>query len=63
MRPAWGGLVVAGVNVGGRKKGFHAVALRDGQYVGKLSASDALAIVEWCVALQAWAVGVNAPCS
>lgn len=55
--------MVAGVDVGGRKKGFHPVALRDGQYVGKLSTCDALAVVEWCVALQVSAVGVDASVS
>lgn len=55
--------VVVGVDVGGRKKGFHAVALRNGQLLGTMSTCDPLAIVQWCVALHALAVGVDAPCS
>jgi len=53
--------VVAGIDVGGAKKGFHAVALSDRAIVGKISSTDARAIVEWCVGVDAKVVGVDAP--
>ncbi|HSB43587.1 MAG TPA: DUF429 domain-containing protein [Nitrospira sp.] len=54
--------VVVGVDVGGVKKGFHAVALRDGQFFGKLNTLDAVAVIQWCRSLRASAVGIDAPC-
>lgn len=42
------GSIVVGVDVGGRKKGFHAVALEDGHYREKLSTLIATEIAEWC---------------
>jgi hypothetical protein len=37
MNPHAPGSIVVGVDVGGTKKGFHAVALQDGQYRKQLS--------------------------
>ncbi len=54
--------VVVGVDVGGPKKGYHAVALRDGQFLGKLATLDAAAVVVWCRDLKASVVGIDAPC-
>jgi predicted nuclease with RNAse H fold len=54
--------IVVGVDVGGAKKGFHAVALRGGKFFGKLATADAAAVVTWCRSLNALAVGVDAPC-
>jgi hypothetical protein len=39
---------VVGVDVGGMKKGFHAVALRDNQIVAKLTTCSALEVAAWC---------------
>lgn len=55
-------VTVAGVDVGGPKKGFHAVALRDGAYLDKFSAHEASAIAAWCLGVGARLVGVDAPC-
>ncbi|HLZ33311.1 MAG TPA: DUF429 domain-containing protein [Nitrospira sp.] len=54
--------IVVGVDVGGVKKGFHAVALRDGTFFDKLAACNTAAIVEWCRRLGASTVGIDAPC-
>lgn len=54
--------VVVGIDVGGTRKGFHAVALRNGRYFDKLAARDPLLMAEWCKALSAQAVGIDAPC-
>jgi predicted nuclease with RNAse H fold len=53
---------VVGVDVGGMKKGFHAVAIR-GQKLLKLATHDPAAIVERCRTLNAAIVGIDAPCS
>jgi hypothetical protein len=33
-------ITVVGIDVGGARKGFHAVALRDGAYAGQLASHD-----------------------
>ncbi len=52
---------VVGIDVGGKKKGFHAVALRDGIVDTKRSA-EPTEIVEWCLSLEAVVVAVDSPC-
>lgn len=54
--------IVVGVDVGGKRKGFHAVALRGNSIIGVKADSKASLIVEWCKYIQAVAVGVDAPC-
>lgn len=54
--------IVIGVDVGGFKKGFHAVALRGGQYSEKLSTREPADVAEWCRRLKASVVGIDAPC-
>lgn len=54
--------IVAGVDVGGARKGFHAVALRDGVYLDKFAARDAGAVADWCRSVGARVIGVDAPC-
>jgi predicted nuclease with RNAse H fold len=53
---------VVGVDVGGMKKGFHAVALRDNQIVAKLTRCSTLEVATWCRQQGAAAVGIDAPC-
>lgn len=53
---------VVGIDVGGAKKGFHAVALRNGAFV-RAAESDPAAIVAWCVVQKATVVAVDAPCA
>ena len=57
--------VVAGIDVGGERKGFHAVALRGREVIDKLASPDPHAIADWCRSVGregAQAVGVDAPC-
>lgn len=54
--------VAAGVDVGGLRKGFHAVALKQGQLIATLAHAAPAAIVDWCLQLGAQAVAVDAPC-
>ena len=53
---------IVGVDVGGLKKGFHAVALREGQFLEKLASRDPLAVLTWCRTLKASVIGIDAPC-
>lgn len=53
---------VVGIDVGGERKGFHAVALRGGFFEEKITATDPAVIVDWCLAQKATVVSVDAPC-
>lgn len=53
---------VIGIDVGGERKGFHAVVLREGAICGTKTDCDPNAIVEWCLEQDASVVGVDAPC-
>jgi hypothetical protein len=54
--------IVVGIDVGGPKKGFHAVALRTGRYHDQMSTLEPQRLADWCRALGARAVAVDAPC-
>ena len=54
--------VVVGIDVGGPKKGFHAVALNGRRYLDKYASLDAKAITKWCSEIGAKAIGIDAPC-
>ncbi|HEV7672832.1 MAG TPA: DUF429 domain-containing protein [Thermoanaerobaculia bacterium] len=54
--------VVAGIDVGGEKKGFHVVALQGKKYLDKKESRDPEVIVAWCRERKARFVGVDAPC-
>jgi predicted nuclease with RNAse H fold len=53
---------VVGVDVGGPKKGFHAVASRKGDISDTCVTLDAGEVVAWCRRLGASSVGIDAPC-
>jgi predicted nuclease with RNAse H fold len=55
-------LVVAGIDVGGKRKGFHAVALRDGAYLDQMKSRNAAEIAAWCRDTGARFIGIDAPC-
>jgi hypothetical protein len=40
-------IIVAGIDVGGNAKGFHAVALRCGASLDKSNSCDPLKVAEW----------------
>lgn len=62
IRKAGTGEVVVGIDVGSVRKGFHAVALRNGSYDRDDHFSDPEALAAWCVELGAVAIGVDTPC-
>lgn len=53
---------VVGIDVGGQRKGFHAVALQDGTFVSKITSTAHDIIVTWCLDHKAKVVAVDAPC-
>ena len=54
---------VVGIDVGGRRKGFHAVALRDGRHAGQFTSSDPEALGHWCrEEIGARVIAIDAPC-
>lgn len=54
--------IVAGIDVGGRAKGFHAVALQAGKYLDQFTATEAKNVADWCCDIRAEVVGIDAPC-
>jgi predicted nuclease with RNAse H fold len=54
--------VVVGIDVGGPRKGFHAVAIRDGVYHDQFVSPDPPTLATWCIQVGARAVAVDAPC-
>jgi hypothetical protein len=55
--------VRVGIDVGGVRKGFHAVALREEGWLDTFATLDAEAMARWCRDVDAWAIGIDAPCS
>ena len=53
---------VIGIDVGGPRKGFHAVVMREGKIYGKKEAFDPIVIAKWCRDQEACVVGVDSPC-
>ena len=56
------GSTVVGIDVGGARKGFHAVALRGKTVVERLATADPTVLAVWCRDLGAELVAVDAPC-
>jgi predicted nuclease with RNAse H fold len=56
-------ITCVGVDVGGARKGFHAVALRGGAYASQLVSGDVHALAHWCRhELKARVIAIDAPC-
>ena len=55
-------LVVAGIDVGGVRKGFHCVALCDRTILGTTTSTRPQTICDWCFEVGAQVVAVDAPC-
>jgi len=60
--PDWSGTVV-GIDVGGKRKGLHAVALTDGKYAARCVTPDVVELAAWCRGLSAAMIAVDAPCA
>jgi predicted nuclease with RNAse H fold len=59
---AQAGSTVVGIDVGGARKGFHAVALSGDGVVERCASRDAAVVAAWCRELGAGLVAVDAPC-
>lgn len=55
-------MVVAGIDVGGTRKGFHGVALQKGIFLEAFSSRDARKMAGWCRGISARQIGIDAPC-
>jgi predicted nuclease with RNAse H fold len=56
-------ITVVGIDVGGARKGFHAVALRDGAYAAQLSSLDVRELSHWSRSeIGASVIAIDAPC-
>lgn len=55
--------ITVGIDVGGLKKGFHAIGMRDRTIVSRASSCDATEIASWCKEIGAAIVAVDAPIS
>lgn len=56
-------LITIGIDVGGSRKGFHAVALTDGAYTAQLHSADVQELVHWCrERIGARVIAVDTPC-
>lgn len=53
---------VAGIDVGGPKKGYHAVALNGTSILSRLTSSDPFAIAAWCEKHRVSHLAIDAPC-
>ena len=54
---------MVGIDVGGAKKGYHAVAFTDGKYVGHTTSGNVETITSWAKEQGAQVVAVDAPCT
>ena len=58
-----GTATVIGIDVGGSRKGFHAVALAAGAYAGQLATTEVQDLAHWCrVEIGARLIAIDAPC-
>lgn len=57
------GITTVGIDVGGERKGFHAVAMTGGDYFGYLSTQDVHELSRWCRdSVRAQVIAIDAPC-
>ena len=57
------GITTVGIDVGGERKGFHAVAITGGSYSSHLCTKSVPELVLWCrEAVRARVIAVDAPC-
>ncbi|WP_457767971.1 DUF429 domain-containing protein [Cyanobium sp. ULC084] len=56
-------ITTIGIDVGGARKGFHAVALTGGAYAGQLVTADGHDLAHWCRSVvRASVIAIDAPC-
>ena len=56
-------ITTVGIDVGGARKGFHAVALSDGAYTSQLATAEVETIRYLCLnEMKAQVIAIDAPC-
>jgi predicted nuclease with RNAse H fold len=56
-------VIAVGIDVGGPRKGFHAVALSGGVYFAQLASCEAQQVTDWCRSVvHASVIAIDAPC-
>ena len=55
-------LTVVGIDVGGQRKGFHAVALASGRYAARFATADVDEVVRRCQEVNPTVIAIDAPC-
>jgi predicted nuclease with RNAse H fold len=56
-------ITAVGIDVGGARKGFHAVAITGGDYSNHLATTDVQELSHWCrETVQARVIAIDAPC-
>ena len=61
--PTTSPITTVGIDVGGARKGFHAVALTGGTYADQLATADANELAHWCRSVvRAHVIAIDAPC-
>ena len=56
-------ITTVGIDVGGARKGFHAVALSDGAYTSQLATANVETLRDWCLnEMKAQVIAIDAPC-
>ncbi len=53
---------VVGIDVGGERKGFHAVALQGEHFIDKTTDTDPDVIVAWCLDYNVSVIAADSPC-
>jgi hypothetical protein len=57
------GITAVGIDVGGERKGFHAVAITGGDYSSHIATKNVKELSHWChEKVQAQVIAVDAPC-
>lgn len=63
IHPSLAPITTVGIDVGGARKGFHAVALTNGSYTDQLVTADVEAVRDWCLnVVKAQVIAIDAPC-
>lgn len=63
MPPAKEPLITAGIDVGGPRKGFHAVILKAGSFFDQIHLTDESTLADWLNRHKARYIGVDSPCA
>ena len=56
------GSTVVGIDVGGEKKGFHAVSFNNDKFLGKMKNPNPDAMVAWFLELNPSVIAIDTPC-